>query len=487
MRPLKLTLILISISIFNGFGQNYQTVYSNRIANFENQYKNVKSIRIDSAKYQTDSILYPFTVIQQLDYNCFSPKVASWIGEKVIINENGENKFLNKMNDTITLNTKAKFGDKWIAFQLIDSFIIEATVIKHDTMSFLGINDSIKIIGFQAYDKSMNPLDCDINEMNIQISKNYGFVKTFNIYLFPNFQVDYPSEQFEEYNLIGLSKPRVGIQNLTWFEVNDFQVGDALHILDESSSWYGNGYGYATTDKAIYKYLERADYTDSIVYRFSRKQSIYTTWIDSSSYKFFYDTLKTTVKCDTLFDKLPGEPIITDYETYNYYMTNEVPISKTNPRGIESFLFSGGSCWYMLLADGCLTEDKYIKGLGGPYYSCTNAFSLGGAKRKLVYYKKGETTWGSPLIITGNTDIELTSKIKVFPNPAKNYLNIIFEKDINSDLTIDIFDINGRSIISLKLDSFDSKINISDLGPGIYIYKLVGNEKVFKMDKLIIE
>jgi hypothetical protein len=83
MRPLELTLILISIPLFNGFGQNYQTVSSNRIAYFENQHKNVRSIRIDSAKYQTDSILYPFSVIQQLDYNCFSPKVASWIGEKV--------------------------------------------------------------------------------------------------------------------------------------------------------------------------------------------------------------------------------------------------------------------------------------------------------------------------------------------------------------------------------------------------------------------
>jgi hypothetical protein len=487
MKRIKISLIFVLISIISTFGQDYQTISSNRIAFFDNEYSNIKCIRIDSVKHQVDSVLFPFAAIQQLDYDCFSPLIASWIGKSVTIKDNGLNEFINKMGDTISIKANANLGDKWIAFALQDSLTIEATVLSHDTLSFLGINDSVKTIGFQSYDKDMNQRDLGLNNMQLQISKNYGFVKLFNFYLFPYFQVDYPTEIFEEYELIGLSNPKVGVNNLTWFEVNDFQVGDELHVLDESSCWYGNGYGSATTNKAIYKYLERTDYSDSIVYLYSRKQSISTTWTDSSDFKYYDDTLKTIIKLDSLFDMMPGEPIITDYETYNYYMTNESPLSKTNPRGYESFGFGGDSCWWMILADGCLTADKYIKGLGGPYYSCTQAFCLGGAERKLVYYKKVGDTWGSPLLITRISDISIAKNIMIYPNPAKSNINITFSNNNYQDSYLYIYDVQGRLQNVKHLVSNNSLINISDLSSGIYILYITDNERVLKMERLIIE
>jgi hypothetical protein len=487
MKKIKTSLFLGLISIISTFGQDYQTISSNRIAFFDNENKNIKSIRIDSVKHQTDSVLFPFAVIQQLDYDCFSPFVASWIGKSVTIRDNGLNEFINKTGDTIFVKTNAKIEDKWIAFAIQDSLSIEAKILSHDTLTFLGISDSVKTIGFQAYDKNMNQLDLEINDMQLQISKSYGFVTIFNFYLFPNFQVDYPYERFEEYSLIGLSNPKVGVNNLTWFEVNDFQVGDELHILDESSCWYGDGYGSAITNKAIYKYLERVNYSDSIVYRYSRKQSISTTWTDSSDFKYYYDTLTTTIKPDSLFDKLPGEPIVTDYVTYNYYMTNESPLSKMNPRSYETFGFISDTCWQMIIADGCLPDYKYIKGLGGPYYSCTNAFCLGGAERKLVYYKKGDITWGSPLIVNGISDISEAKNIMIYPNPAKSHINISLINSNYQDLHVFIFDIQGKLQKTKSLKPNNSMMNISDLNSGIYILKIADDEKVLKIDRLIIE
>ena len=46
----------------------------------------------------------------------------------------------------------------------------------------------------------------------------------------------------------------------------------------------------------------------------------------------------------------------------------------------------GDSCWSNCCADGCFPAYQYIKGLGGPYYECSNAFSLGGMENKLVYF-----------------------------------------------------------------------------------------------------
>lgn len=293
--------------------------------------------------------------------------------------------------------------------------------------------------------------------------------------------------EFFGLNLVGLTNPKIGVQNLSWLDVYDFKIGDELHILDESSSW-GGGYDYSTTTKAIYKYLERMDYLDSIVYIYSRRQSIQTTWIDSSSFKFYNDTLKTTIKPDPLFDsKLPEEPIITDYDAYSYYMTNGVNLSKTEPSVYEKIWPSHDSCWTNCCADGCFPSYTYIKGLGGPYYQCDNAFSLGGAERKLVYYKKDGITWGSPLIVTGISNIETVNNLKVYPNPADDFIHISFEDNTYSNYFINIYDIQGKLLKSEKLESNKSMICISDLKSGAYIFRIADNEKVLKISKLIIE
>lgn len=488
MKTVNLTLILALISVTNLFAQSYQTISSNKTAYFKNQNNGVKCVRIDSVKIQTDSILYPFYVIQHLNDDCFSPSVASWIGKSVTIKENGINEFVNKNNEIISLNTNAVLGEKWIAFQREGSLIIEATVIDHDTMSFLSLKDSVKTIGFQAYDKDMNPLDFEINTLNIKISKNYGFVKTFNFYLFPNFQVEFPSEQFEEYELVGLSNPKVGIQNLTWFEVNDFQVGDELHVLNRASYWNGDAEtdGYETTEKTIYKYLERANYTDSIVYHYARKQSVYTTNAAGNSFKYYDDTVRVVVKSDPSFDKLPGERIATDNGIFNYYMTNNQLLCKTNPSGYESFGLVEGSCWQLVIADGCLTNDEYLKGLGGPYYSCTQSLCLGSSERKLVYYKKGETTWGTPLIVTGISDLKTVNNISIYPNPACDYINVSFEDNI-ANCAIYIYNIQGKLQKSKKLEANHSTMDVSDLHSGVYILKIADNEKVLKIGKLVVK
>ena len=236
MKKIIFFFILTLPGIFPLVAQDYQTIRSDRIAYFFNQVGYVSCIRIDSVTIQTDSVFYPFSNIRELDDGCYTPFGSSWIGEKIIIKENGLNIFFNKDHDSIQLKTNALLNDSWTLFNLPDSIKIIATIIKQDTMSFMGLLDSVKSIGFQVYDKNMNLLDYVLNNMELKISKNYGFVSTFNFYFFPDFQISYPFEQFEEYDLIGLSNPKIGVQNLTWFEVNDFQPGDEIHVLNETRS-----------------------------------------------------------------------------------------------------------------------------------------------------------------------------------------------------------------------------------------------------------
>jgi hypothetical protein len=127
---------------------------------------------------------------------------------------------------------------------------------------------------------------------------------------------------------------------------------------------------------------------------------------------------------------LPGEPIFKELDPIVsiHYMTNGSLISKTDPDSYEKFYSSDNICWGMMMFDGCARNNTYFKGLGGPYYKCTNCCSLGGEERKLVYYKKGETEWGEKLVIIPDTN---DNKPEFAPIGAEWYYN--YDPDITLD------------------------------------------------------
>jgi hypothetical protein len=438
--------------------------------------------------------LYPFSNFRESDDYCYTPYGPSWIGDEIIIRNDGLNIFFNKNQDSILIHTNALLNENWVLFNMHDSIIIMATITKHDTMSFLGLLDSVKSISLQVYDKNMNPLDYALNTMELKISKNYGFVGLTNFYFFPEFHISYPFNEYEEYNLTGLSNPKTGVQNLTWLEANDFQIGDEIHVLLESRSIYGGDYDYIETTNSIYKYLSRFDYTDSIKYTVEVKQNIFKSrppWIDTGTSLYKNDTISLLFKADSQFDKLPYEPVISDNTGYFYNMSTSynliegTVISKSDPRRYLSFSYSGDGCWILPVIDDCYSETYYLKGLGGPYYDCEFVFSLGSMERKLVYFKKGEISWGTPLIVTGINDERFESKVILFPNPANEYITVRFEKVYQSAI-FEIFDTNGHLILTTPIDGKESTIEIADLNAGLYTYRLRDNKTVCVTGKLII-
>ncbi|PWN69836.1 T9SS C-terminal target domain-containing protein [Chryseobacterium phosphatilyticum] len=58
------------------------------------------------------------------------------------------------------------------------------------------------------------------------------------------------------------------------------------------------------------------------------------------------------------------------------------------------------------------------------------------------------------------------SKIQIFPNPVSEIIRI---SGIENGQTVQIFDANGRLILS---EAFDSKINVSQLTSGMYVMKV---------------
>jgi len=487
LKQISSLLAVLLINVLTIHGQDYQTVRSGRIAYFNNEAGNIRCIKIDSVVFQTDSVLFPMPNIQQLDYNCFTPKGNSWIGKKVVIQGNGVNLFFNNYNDTIRIKTNARVHESWTAFELKDSLKVIAEIKSKDTLTILGELDSVKTIQFQLFDRKMEPISHFLNEKPLLLSKNHGFVRMMNFNLFPNKPTYFFYEELETLSLIGLTNPDRGVQNLTSMEVFDFQVGDELHILFEYRNWDGfGGTGNLTTRKTILKYLERLNTKDSVTYKIDREESTFRRiqkW-DSTTYVIVHDTIKAVYRPDSLFDKLPGEPIVSDYRGFANRMTNGDHLSKTNPSAYEVIWPSNDSCWNKPIAEGCAFDYSFIKGLGGPYYGCLDVTF--GEESKLVYYKKGSTTWGTPLIITDVKNFENEDQIKVYPNPTADFVIIENTSGRTEKYGLHLMDLQGREVFRNSIELTNSyRLDISSLREGAYLLKLQNGEK--QISRMIVK
>jgi hypothetical protein len=467
------------------FGQDYQSVYSGRTAHFEDYAGDVQSIRIDSIHHQGDSILYPFRVIQEVGMNCFSLSHASWIGEKVIITDSGHNLFFNKNGDTITLKPQAMPGDSWVIYQKAGSLTIRARVTTLTAGEVLGMPDSVKTVKLQAYDREGQAVNHPVNSMEIQLSQHFGFLQTLNFAFFPDLEGEILGRSLLEYKLIGLSKPRVGIQNLSWRDVHDFQIGDVLHVREESRCWPDPG--QTTVTKSIITYLERADYADSIVYHYALEEQIEHTDDLGFSVEYSIDTLIQTIHPNPAFDQLPGQPVIEQDLAYQYYMNTGKPLSKTSASGYESFYQAGDSCWEMSFVDGCLRDDTYYKGLGGPFYFCMYDICNGIEERKLVYYEKSDTVWGMPLELTSSASTAIKGSFKVYPNPADESIFVNKATESLNGYHFIIYTLQGVEVRNQKLAGAGARIDISDLASGMYLLHISKDGQRVHTEKVVIQ
>jgi hypothetical protein len=475
------TILCLTIIALTANGQNYQTFSIERESCFTNENGLINCIRIDSVSENLPAILYPAPTHLPISYMCFSPSIGSWIGKKIITKESGENIFLNYANDSVRINTQASLDENWLVWEGQGGVQIIATVVEHQLMDFLEVTDSVKIIAFQAYNSISEPIQMDINDRQIIISKHYGLIKTLNFYYFPDFSLSFPFNA-----LVGLSEPIMGIQNLKWLDVYDFQPDDVLHVLRVDGDWVGQSTGYfnITETRKVYKYLERTDYNDSIFYRYSLKQVVYKDWLNYTA--ILHDTLTVMIKPYKDFDNLPEGPAIEYYGTggsYDYYTmrADEHIIKSKDNLWYEK---SDANCWEVLHWDGVPLEKYYMKGLGGPYYPYAAMFgsALG---EELVYYEKEGIIWGSPLNMTNVENYNNEEFINVFPNPVKDVLTVSIDITLQGSHTLRLINIHGSDVLDPIVLYGNATVDVSKLSQGLYFCVITNNNRVIYSRKII--
>jgi hypothetical protein len=81
----------------------------------------------------------------------------------------------------------------------------------------------------------------------------------------------------------------------------------------------------------------------------------------------------------------------------------------------------------------------------------------------IIYYTTGSAT-------TVNENIPVTSKFKVYPNPATDILHIKLERQTNENAEIILTDATGRIVRQVNVNGKrDVVLDIADLPAGMYI------------------
>ena len=473
MKKFILSLFWLLIYLSSFAQTDWLCVYPDKKTYFENTDKVVYCIRIDST-FNDNTILYPFSDLHEIDWNCYSITSGSWLSKYIVLDDSGNTFFVNGNEQQICIKSQAVLNETWDVFEN-EKIKVKGEITSIDERDVLGVKDSVKTISFSVYDLFDMPVKHNFNQVSIEVSKNFGLVRTVSFYFFGHTtHNDYNLP--DEFNLIGIDKPQLGFQNMNLREQYfDFQAGDELHIWDISGAYWDH-----RSQKIIHRYLSRNDYEDRIVYHYERKIYSEIRMNGSVDISTAIDTIKQEIIKGLFFNTEPNE--LYDYLSKVMIVNNPLP---------EMYMFSydlyyDEDCFIPIIVDGCGSScSTYYVGLGGPYCSYCEMFSHMIAY-ELVYYKKGDTEWGTPFDFEVSIpDYKKDTSFSIYPNPANNYITI---KSANNEVAennvIEIFDITGRirhteTKLAASLQDKAAKIDISHLPAGIYFVRIDGEKVKF--------
>lgn len=98
------------------------------------------------------------------------------------------------------------------------------------------------------------------------------------------------------------------------------------------------------------------------------------------------------------------------------------------------------------------------------------------------------TGFGGYFVKTGTTlgtaDVKINSEVNITPNPAKDFVNVTLGRHSKGAVTI--YDVSGKLVKTINVNADSSKINVSELVKGAYLFTIVLDDNT-KITKKIIK
>jgi hypothetical protein len=103
---------------------------------------------------------------------------------------------------------------------------------------------------------------------------------------------------------------------------------------------------------------------------------------------------------------------------------------------------------------------------------------------------RGEGWSASYSSTVATPEIEGVESLKVYPNPAEEFISVSFTATERQTVSIELVSLTGKILISENLGlvqgGFDRKIDVSDLAQGIYLLKITG-ERGISTSKIVVQ
>lgn len=473
-KPIQYTLLFFLFS-FGAFAQEYRvfqekdtSLYSTKQKiNYVGEKEFYNGIKVDSLKIDIRKVDYffPKTINYPDTNNNFCQKVGYFfLGPKLRVLKNGEQYIFDKNGDSLKIFSSDPVGTIWILKKLTDSLVLTATRIRSSVFSFQSITDSIYVFRMDLRDSIGNVIKDRIGGTEVWISKNYGIVKGINFYDM-SYSKKYLKVIYRNVKLAGNTRLG-GVLPMTYGELYDYEVGDEYHFRLHRDNVNPNH--NATLKYLIYKKEitgKSIKYYRRVSFRFDSQDG---------SYHESFDTLGVFEVKDIneyVHGFLPG-CLQSEKEINNYVYC------KSQQGWMQAFKIYNG---FSVYSDSCSErfvfeywqERQWNGGIGITYYSGYQREGYG--QISVLYYKKGNKTWGSPLSVNSNLD-KMDNSISFYPNPAKDEITI---ESPNSE-TLTLLNLQGKILAKFKLDNSENahKVQLPYLESGSYIILVQSEDKV---------
>ncbi|OFX18273.1 MAG: hypothetical protein A2033_17650 [Bacteroidetes bacterium GWA2_31_9] len=472
----------------SSFSQNWKPINKGDIYNFKIDTNTIitNTIWVDSVSTNGNDSIYHLNRIAHECDTCnipyYSPilniNYPQFLQKKVRFRDNGI--FIFSDTSTFVLKSLANINDTWI-FDTINN--INATISSQYSASYFGITDSFKTILLSTGD-------------TIVLSKSFGIIQ---------FPYHYNSDIY--YKLFGIENRNLGIKVPNFWDIFNFNVGDVFQYKGSSGNPGGN-------DFWTYKFIINSKSTtdSSYIYNISYYTNYFGFW-DPSTYHYEHAGDSTIIFTDSLnhsankFNNEPTKPcwifnckysIYYDFNCFEMWEHENIYFSKTEyiSCNTNEIIKSRNENVYITNYDSTLnyngyqtTLTNYSLGLGA-IYSSFMFFENGGSETLEGYIKNGDTKGTvstDGIILSRNLKEQKNYTVNIFPNPAKDFIEIEFLDNYKiASGTIILTNINGSEIKKQQFDSMKTKVNISELNDGIYIIKII-SEQGITLKKLIIQ
>jgi len=461
--------------------QGYQNICSPGVTYYKNRSGYFGAFRKDSIHnpHVGDTIFISYTALRDPanSWDCVDISNGSVLGRKIYKKHDGWFFFYNKTNDTVRINTQAAVNTAWHFFEQ-PNYYLEGKVSSIIQDTVLGQPDQVKVITIQAKDYSGQGISHIFNGQQIRLSEHYGLSQVYDIYNIPADTVFYSLE--------GKASPPLGLQDLDWKQVYDYDKGDVFHFHYWLQTYYNMQWRLAQEKWWIDSVMEKTVYgEDSVDYKIYRCLRVANrVGEDSWTYSNYFDTIVSRDRFNPPpadspdITKLPGELLDNHsytpaYQGYYSFRSRAVKDIKT-----RSYYYDpGNSCYHkesFILWEG--QQCKYAKGLGNVDFYRVQAENIM-SDGFLVYYRKGNETWGTPVatdcsILVGqqpppSSDVK---NIMIIPNPFTDRAEIIIPGIKNGEkVKFLIYDELGRNVRKGQTDASPYIIYRNSLTAGVYL------------------